>query len=325
MSQPTSTDLHVDANLTDFSIAYIQDQTNFIAGRAVPIKPVQFKSNKYPIFNKNDWLRDDAVKQRAPGEGAPRSGFTISEGSYSAEAWWTAVPLSEIVTANADPAIPVDRAATQLVTQRALIRRERLFASNFMATGKWGTDVNGTAGGGTDFTSWDDYSSDPQKDVDVGKKKVWSQTGFVPNKLTVAYAVHQALKRHPLIKDMIKYVTDESVTAEIIARFLEVDEYLVMMAVYSSSNEGAAAPTYAAVNGTDAALWYADGSPALMTPTAAAIFSWTGLTGINDAGIRIDQYYDQDKKEDVVRGEFAFDMKVTGSDLGYFFHNAAAA
>lgn len=314
MSQPTTGDVHVDAALTDFSIAYVQDQTNFIAGMAAPVKPVQHKTDKYFIFNKNDWLRDDAVKMRTTGEGAPRSGFTLSTDSYTAEPWWTAVPISELIVANADPAVPVDRAAAQLVSQRMLIRRERIFAANFMATGKWATDVVG----GTDFIKWDDYASDPQKDVDVGKKTVLQNTGFEPNTLTVSYPVHQALKRHPLIKDMIKYTSDESITAAIIARFFEVQNYYVTKAVYATNLEGGTA-AYSFAVGLHALLTYVDGNPSLMAPTAYTIFSWTGLTGINDAGIRVDQYYDQDKKEDVVRGEFAFDMKVTGSDLGYFF------
>jgi len=76
--------------------------------------------------------------------------------------------------------------------------------------------------------------------------------------------------------------------------------------------------------GKHAVLTYSEGSPSIMMPAAATIFSWAGLTGMNDAGVRIDQYYDKETKTDVVRGEFAFDMKVTGSDLGYRFKTAVA-
>jgi len=61
-----------------------------------------------------------------------------------------------------------------------------------------------------------------------------------------------------------------------------------------------------------------------MSPCAGTNFVWSGLTGINDMGVRIDQYYDSAKKCDIVRGEFAFDMKLTGSDLGYFFASAVS-
>jgi hypothetical protein len=319
MGQPTSTDVHADAALTDFSIAYVQDQNNFVAGDSMPWFPVEHKSDLYFIFNKDDWMRDDSVKVRAEGEGAPRSGFTLSKGSYNCTPWWTAVPMSQLTTANADPSLPLDRAAAQLVTQRMLIRRERLYATSFLGTGIWSKDYSA----GTDFTAWDDYGSDPEKDIDTAKNLVAKQTGFVPNTLTVAYTVHQALKRHPLIVDRIKHTSDESITADIIKRFFELDNYYVTKAAYSSSNEGATSKVQAFAVGPHALLTYKEGTPTIMSPTAATVFGWSGLTGLNNMGVRIDQYYDQDKKEDVIRGEFAFAMVVTGNDLGVTFQNAA--
>ena len=110
--------------------------------------------------------------------------------------------------------------------------------------------------------------------------------------------------------------------AEIIAKFLELDEYHVSKSAYSSSKEGAASKVQAFAVGPHALLTYKEGAPTLMSPTAATIFAWSGLTGLNNAGVRIDQYYDEKKKQDVVRGEFAFAMVVSASDLGYFFNNA---
>lgn len=317
--QPTPSDVHVDAALTDFSLAIIQDDMNFQAGRA-PVKPVNHKTDKYHIFTPADWLRDDAVKKRAPGQGAPRSGFTLSNTTYDATAWWTAVPLSEMVMANQDPSIAADRAATMLVTHRMLIRRERLYAVGFLNTDSvWGTDVTGA----TDFTRWDDAASDPEKDIATGKRTVLVNTGREPNVLEVSYDVHIALKRHPMIKDRIKHTSSESITAAIIARFFEVDEYRVYRAIYDTAAEGATQST-SFIMGKHAVLTYQDGSPSIMSPTANAAFVWTGLTGLNDLGVRIDQFYDDDKKEDVVRGEFAFDLKVTGSSLGYRFKSAVS-
>lgn len=319
MAQPTPQDVHVDAALTDFSIAYIQDDGNFIAGRAIPTKPVPHMTNKYFIFDKNDWNRDDAVKQRAPGEAAPRSGFTLSTDSYSALAWWTECPMSDMTLKNADPSLMLDQAATRLVTQRMLIRRERLFSSNFFTTGKWATDVVG----GTDFTKWDDYASDPVKDIDVAQALILQNTGREPNKLIVGYQVHKALKRHPLVRDMYKYTSAESITEAMIANALELEEYLVAKASYATNNEGGT-KAYSFIQGKHALLMYADGNPSIMEPCAGAIFAWTDLTAVNQAGVAIDQYYDQKTKDDIVRGQFAFDMKVTGSDLGYFFSGAVS-
>jgi len=316
--QPTPGDVHVDAALTDMSIAYMQGEMNYIAGSAFAAKPVNFKSDKYHIFTKNDWFRDDTVVKRAPGEKAPRAGFTLSTDTYSAEPWWTAVPINELIRANADPAVPLDIAASRLVMQRMLIRRENLFAAEFMNTdGVWGTDVTG----GTDFTQWDDASSDPEQDIQTGKRTVLQNTGLEPNTLVVSMDVHLALKRHPLIKDRFKYTSAESISGALLARFFEVDRYMIARGVYATNKEGGSSAMAFSV-GKHALLYYFNGSPSIMQPTAATIFVWAGLTGMNDVGVRIDQYYDQEEKCDVVRGEFAFDMKVTGADLGYRFKNA---
>lgn len=317
MAQPTSQDVHIDAALTDFSVAYIQDAGNFIAGTVFPSKPVQNRSDKFFIFNKGDWNRDDAVVKRAPGEAAPRSGFTLSTDSYSADAWWTECPLSDLVSKNADPSLMIDQVATRLVTQRMLIRRERLFATKFFTTGVWATDKVG----GTDFTKWSDYSSDPQKDIDTAKETVLINTGRMPNCLTVGFKVHNALKRHPIIKDMYKYTSSDSITEDMIAKALELEKYVVAKASYNTANEGATA-VFSLIQGDNALLTWSDGSPSIMEPCAGATFEWSNLTAVNSAGVAIDQYYDQKTKDDVVRGQFAFDMKVTGSDLGYFFSGA---
>lgn len=321
MAQPTPSDVHIDTALTDMSIAYIQAQTNYVAGMVFPAKPVEHQTNKYHIFTTTDWFRDDAVVRRAPGQGAPRAGFTLSNDSYSCVPWWTACPLSELVRSNADPAVSLDEACMRIVTQRMLIRRERLFATAFMDTDSvWDTDLTGSTG----FTQWDDSSSDPEKDIQTGKKAVLLATGFEPRKLTVAYNVHMALKRHPLVKDRFKYTSAASITNEMLAAFFELDQYNVTKAVYDTAVEGGSASMAMAV-GNHAILTGGEDSPDLMTPVAATNFVWSGLTSQNDLGVRIDQFYDPDRKEDVVRGEFAFDMKVTGAVLGYRYKNAVSA
>lgn len=320
MGQLTPSDVHVDTALTDMSIAYIQNATHYIAGSS-PVAESEKKSNKYYIYDINDWFRDDAVKKRAADSGAPISGFGLSTDSFDCDPWWTAVSLNELEVANADPAVTLDVAAMRIVTQRMLIRKDRLFATAFINTDSvWGTDVTG----GSSFTQWDDAGSNPEADIDTGKKTILQNTGFSPNTLRVSYAVHQALKKHPMIKDRYKHTSSDSITEQMLARFFEVDRYIVAKSVYATNNEGGTA-AMAFINGLHAVLTYENMAAGLMEPSALKTFSWSGLTGVNNAGIRIDQYYDANVKSDIVRGEFAFDMKVTGAALGYRFKTAVSA
>lgn len=318
MAQPTASEVHVDGALTDISVAYSQKAENFVAGSVFPSVPVQSQTDKYFTFDKNDWFRDDAVKKRSPEDESAGSGFGVDgTNSYSCDVWATHIDVNDQLRANADPAVPVENAASELVTQRMLIRRERLFATDYFSTGVWGTDVVG----GTDFTAWDDAASDPETDVANGKEAVLKDTGLEPNKLVVAYSAHMALKRHPLIKDRFKYTTAESITAQMLARFFEVDEYVVSKASYATNEEGATTGVHAFALGQNALLCYSTPTPGIMVPNAAYNFTWAGLTGMNDLGIAISNIdmRGSGKKVDRIEGEFAFDMKVVGSDLGYFF------
>ena len=54
MPQPTLNDSHVDAILTNISVAYMQKQENFIAEKVFPNIPVDKKSDKYFVYTKND-------------------------------------------------------------------------------------------------------------------------------------------------------------------------------------------------------------------------------------------------------------------------------
>lgn len=320
MGQLTPTDVHTDTALTDMSIAYIQAQDHYLAVNA-PVAETDKKSNKYYLFDINDWFRDDAVKKRAAGQAAPVSGFGVSTDTFDCDPWWTSVALNELEVANADPAVPLDVAAMRIVTQRMLIRKDRLFATAFMNTDSvWGTDVTG----GSSFTYWDDAGSNPEVDIDTGKKTILTNTGFMPNTLRVSYSVHQALKRHPMIKDRYKHTSSASITEQMLAAFFEVDTYKVAKSVYATNNEGGTA-SMAFINGLHAVLTYENPNAGLMEPSAMKIFSWSGLTGVNNAGIRIDNYYDPSIKSDIIRGEFAFDMKVTGAALGYRFKSAVSA
>ncbi len=99
-----------------------------------------------------------------------------------------AVPISDLLKRNSDPVLGnLDQAATELVTQRMLIRREIEFVSSYFTTGVWATDVVG----GTNFTVWDDYASDPQRDIQRGQAKILQETGKEANCLTVGFRVHR--------------------------------------------------------------------------------------------------------------------------------------
>ena len=109
--QPDVRDVHIDAALTNFSIAYMQDATNFVSDQVFPVVPVEHKSDRYFVFAKDAFLRRGG--RISPfGQEAPRGGFNVSNTNYSTETWRWAFDLLPDIKANSDPGINIDQAAT---------------------------------------------------------------------------------------------------------------------------------------------------------------------------------------------------------------------
>jgi hypothetical protein len=329
MPQPTVQQVHVQAALTQIAVAYIQDEAFYIADKVFPMVPVEFQSDVYFRFSKDDFFRDEA-QQRADATESAGGGFNLDHAeSYSAAVWAYHKDVGAQTRRNSDPAVNIDIAATKFVMQKMLIRRERVWASNYMVNGVWGVDITGAVysqspAAGTTVYWNDDANSDPFTDIANGQTEILQNTGFEANTLVLSYAVYQALRKHPLVVDRIKYTTRADaakITPELLAGAFDVERVLISKAVYNTSQEGTASATYSFIAGKDALLCYVTPEPAIMVPTAGYTFGWSGLTGLNTLGVRIAQIPLPWKGLDTVRteGEMAFDMKAVGTDLGYHF------
>ncbi len=79
MPTPTVNDVHIDTAMTQISIAY--KNAAYIAEQCFPVVTVQKVSDKYWVFPKDDWFRDDAAV-RAPGTRARSVDYALTTGSY---------------------------------------------------------------------------------------------------------------------------------------------------------------------------------------------------------------------------------------------------
>ena len=320
MPQPTLSAVHVNRPLTNISVAYMQTQTNFIADKVFPPVPVEKKSDTYFTYTKADFFRDE-MKKRAPGTESAGSGYNLGTDSYSADVWALHKDLDEQIVANYDSPLDAERDATNWLTQMGMIRRERLFASEYFQAGIWATDVVG----GTNFTLWSAANSDPQADIATGRTTILQNTGLMPNTLVLSHSVFEALKRNAIIKDQFKYTSSESITEAMLARYFEVDRILISRAVYNSGNEGGTA-SYNFVVGKHALLCYVNPTPSLLAPSAGYVFPWRGLMGGagGASGVAMSSFDMRHLKSTRIEIEMAFDMKVVATDCGYFFSGAVA-
>src|SRR5438132_3569513 len=124
MPEPTLSSVHVNRPLTNISQAYMQDSTDYIADRIFPVVPVQKQSDRYFVYTKGDWFRDEA-QQRAPGTQSAGSGYNLDNTpSYYAPVYAIHKDVDPQIRANSDVPLNADRDATLWVTHRIMLKRE---------------------------------------------------------------------------------------------------------------------------------------------------------------------------------------------------------
>jgi hypothetical protein len=330
MPLPTASDVHVNRPLTNISVATIQKETNFVASQAFPTVPVQSKSDIYFLYDNAYWNSDE-MKDRAPSTESAGGAYTVDKtNTYVCAPKAIHKDIDDQIRANADSPLDLDREATIYVTQKALIARERLFATNYMAGSVWTRDYDGVAASPStnEVLQWNDSSSTPIQDVWDAKSDVLDSTGFEPNILVIGYAVYKELINHADIVDRVKYGQSPGSPAMIdtseLASVFKVDKVLVSRAIYRSSAEGASTTTQASIVGKTALLVYAPPAPGIMTPSGGYIFTWTGYLGAGPAGQRIKKFRMDHLNSDRVEIEIAYDMKVVSADLGAFWASIVA-
>lgn len=320
MPQPDIGDVHVNALLTDVSIAHMNKEEHFVADRMFPLVGADKQSDLYLIYTRGDFFQGSEDAQamrgllRAPGTRAAVAGYNVSNASFRCDNFAIGVEVPDELRGNADAVFNLDREATILATQIQMIRRERAWATDSMKTTVWGTDK--TVG-----NKWSDYgASDPFTDLEDGLDAVEGATGDRPNKLAMGAIVWRRLKHHPDLVDRIKggSTTDSPalVQRRLLASILEIDEVLVARASYRSSAEGASL-TLARIIDDDALLLFANPTPGLMTPTGGITFFWRPLTGGQLQFMR--KYRMEPERKDVMENHSYIDQVITEKESGYFF------
>lgn len=327
--KPTASDVHVNAPLTNISVAWFQDASAFIADRVFPNIPVDKQSALYFVYNRGEFNRDE-MKERAPGTESEGGGYSVSpDGLYFCRKYSFHKDIPDEVRANADAAINLDSEATRFLSNKAAIKREKLFVGTYFKASVWTADLTGVSATptGSQRLQWNDAASDPIAQVKAAKREQQRLTGFKPNTLVLGPQVWDVLSEHPDVVDRIKYGQTAggpaTVSLQTIAALMEVDRILVMEAVENTAAEGVAESS-AFIAGKHALLMHVAPQPGLMTPTAGYTFSWTGLYGNTALGTRIKSFRMDNLESDRVEIDMCMDMRVVSADMGTFWSGIVA-
>jgi hypothetical protein len=317
---PNRGDIHVNTPLTNLSVAYIQDQKNFIADKVFPLVPVQKQSDRYFVYDKGDLFRDEAV-ERAPGtESAGGDYDSDNTPSYYCPVFAFHKDVDDNERANSDTPLRPDEDATIFVTQKHLIKRDVLWANSYFKAGIWSTELSGVAadpGGANQILKWSAAGSAPVKDVQNYITAVSELTGYVPNTVVLGAYVYTLLQNHPDIMDRIKYTQRGVVTEDILASLWGVDKVLVPRSVINTAAKGKITRNQF-IHGNHVLITYAAPNPGIRVPSAGYTFAWQGLFGAQAYGMRMKSFRMEHLESDRIEGEMAFDQKMVCSDLAVF-------
>ncbi len=323
--QPDVADVHVNALLTQMSIAHFNEPDTYVADNVFPLVYVPKKTDIYPKYDRGFFFADEGnAMLRAPGTKAVRAGFTVDKSNtYSCENWAVGFAIPQELRANVDAPFDMDRDGTLLITELIRIRRERAFAAAFMAGSVWtgsstGSDI--TVG-----TKWDDVTSDPIADVKAQERAIHTNIGRRPNTLLMGRIVWDRLQDHPDVLDRIKggATTGNAAiaTKAIVAALLDVERILVGDAVYRSTAEGASV-TLATIMDDDALLLYVPSRPTLLTPAAGYTFIWESLVAGRNAPQFMRKYHEGPENQDVLEVHGWWNHVATEPLAGAFFSDA---
>ena len=324
----TPSSVHIDQPLSNLTLAYVQEQSTFIADKVFPTVGVQRQSDKYYIYDRANMNRSGDVKKLAPRTEVNRIGMAISNSSYFADVYGLGMDFDEQTLANEDAMLEIRSAGAETLTNRLLIHREKAFADTFFKTGVWTTEVAGAASGAGTPVYWNDYTnSTPISDVTAGARGMQLVSGgFKPNTMVVGKEVRDILVNHP---DILARLNGGStinnpalITDGKLAEIFGMENFLVMEAVENTGAEGLAESS-AFIGGKNALLVHTPRSSGLMTPAAGLTFAWNNIPSVNNLGVTVESYSDDALKRQQVaehiQVKMAYDMKIVGADLGYFF------
>lgn len=333
---PSLQQVRHDPLLTDFAVGYIQDAKGYVANKIAPLVPVGRQTGKYRKFSKADFMRDEYAL-RAPGSPAATADYGASMEEFIAHEYALAHKMPDEIRAEYDAEGPAtaDRAASEFLAQKALIRRERLMVASLVVGSTWTAQADQTGKASNPSTNEflqfataagaEISNSNPLQVFRGMLDAIRISVGHRGNRLLIPGTVANVLRYHSVIRgtlsnDSLKVPTNADIEAML---ELPPGGLCVCDAVYNSAAEGVAV-SMAAAMGKSALALYVDESAGISRPTAAKQFSWTPFDDVKDAkesgapGIRKWRDADESARTDWYGGEICTVFKITAADAGCY-------
>lgn len=305
--EPTKSDVHQDAILTNVSIKYANGDA--IADIVMPRVKVAKESDKYYKYTRDFRIPDT---HRAIGSESKKIGWNVTTDTYFCEEYALHDDIYDRIRDNVDNPLDLDVDTTENITDALIRDREKrvadiLFSSSYV--------TNYTTLTGSD--QWNDYAgSDPIGDIETGMQSVREACGRTPNTVVMGRQVMSELRNHPDLLERIKYTQKGVVTADLLSSLIEGNPRVVVGdLMYDSSQEGGT-ESLGYIWGKKVLIAYVEQSPSLRSMSLGYQFY---------SEDRITRQWREDKiRADRVEVGEVSDEKLISADCGYLIVDAVA-
>lgn len=204
-----------------------------------PLADIPVRSMKVVKFGKDDFRLMNT--RRAPGANVKTItyGFESEPIALVQDALDAVVPREVSEGAAAVPGVDMASRSVNLVLNIIDLGHEKAAADLAKNAANYGA-ASKVALAGAD--KWSDDASDPAQVVEDAKLTVAARIGREPNTLTLGRDVFARLRRHPKVLEQFKYTGRESVSAEMLAAYFDIERVVVGRAVYLPEDASDATP-----------------------------------------------------------------------------------
>ena len=301
----------VDPILTAVARGYRSPQAA-VANVLVPVVPVGQRAGRILSFGPDDFKLVSTA--RAPGANTKRIQFGYSSDNFSLADYRLegAVPIELMEEAQAVPGIDLASVAVRRVQNMMALEREKQAADLALNAAKYAASNKATL---TTGTQWDDATSDPFKAIIDAKEAIRSQTGTMPNVLTLGPKVLTALRTHAKVLARLSTASDRppATLAQLQALF-ELQQIVVGEAVYHNGT------SFVDVWGKDAVLAFT--TPASQQEMGSPSYGYTyqlqGRPSVEEG------YFDDNTNTWYYPTTDAYQPVLAGASAGFLFKAAVA-
>lgn len=245
--------IHVARLESEWSLAYRQEPSNFVADQWFPMISVNQIAGLYPKWAMENHFTNKAGEWR-PGSIPPQGELKVdTPGSYVCRRYAFEMPLMADIPYVADQGYPIEQATTNMVTDVLQLNKELIIANNYFKESVWGIDVTGVSSGETwtpgdintseTIRQFNDADSDPLGVFKDSRLAVKEACGLMPNTMVIGEQAYEELRinnqlvslyRNPQGAEKVPTKLNE----QMIATALDIDNILVARAMYNKSAPG---------------------------------------------------------------------------------------